>query len=257
MHLLEKKIKDANKVGRIAVIPFLTAGFPDKESFWKHLEELDKAGADIIEIGVPFSDPVADGPVVENASRRSLASGITLSEILSGLKKRKGKFNAGLVLMGYINPFLQYGFEKLASDAQEAGVNGLIVPDLPYEESENLKKILAAKDIALVPLVGLNTNVERMALYAKDAQGYVYVVSVMGITGERKKIADGVAKTIEQAREIFKVPVALGFGLKRPEQLQELPEKAKPDAAVFGSALLTHLDAGKSAKEFMAPWLQK
>ena len=253
MHLLEKKIREARKQGRTAVIPFLTAGFPNSEDFWKHLSELDNAGADIIEIGVPFSDPVADGPVVENASRRSLEAGITLDQIINGLKQHK--FKAGIVLMGYINPFYKYGYEKLANEAREAGVSGIIVPDLPYEEAADFKKILQNAGIALIPLVGLNTSSERMALYSKDAEGYVYVVSVMGITGARQKIADGAAKTLEQAQKIFKVPVALGFGLKHPEQLKELPEKHQPDAAVFGSALLAHLDSGGTAGDFLKPWM--
>lgn len=256
MHPLEQKIKDANKQGRVAVIPFITAGFPDREEFWKHLADLDKAGADIIEIGVPFSDPVADGPVVESASRRSLAKGVNLAGILAGLKEREGALKAGIVLMGYMNPFLQYGLEKFAEEAEKAGVSGVIVPDLPYEESEPFKSILKKRGNALIPLVGLNTSPERMALYAKDAEGYAYVVSVMGITGERQRIAEGVAKTIGLARQHFSVPVALGFGLKHPDQLLELPETQRPDAAVFGSALLTHLDAGKPVMEFMEPWLK-
>lgn len=255
MHLLEKKIRNAQKAGRTAVIPFLTAGFPGEDSFWSHLEALDKAGADIIEIGVPFSDPVADGPVVENASRRALENGMNLGKIMEGLKKRKGMFNAGLVLMGYFNPFYQYGFERLAREAREAGVSGLIIPDLPYEESLKWQEILETENIALIPLVGLNTSPERMKLYAEKARGYVYVISVMGITGERKNIANGVGGIISRAREFFKVPVALGFGLKHPDQLKELPENVQPDAAVFGSALLTHLEAGKTAGEFMEPWM--
>lgn len=257
MHPLEERIRKAEKEKRTAVIPFLTAGFPDRKSFWKHLEDLDDAGSDIIEIGVPFSDPVADGPVVENASRKALAQGITLKEIIEGLKERKGKFKAGIVLMGYINPFYQYGFEKLAQDCAEAGVEGLIIPDLPFEEEAGIRKFLDADNIALIPLVGLNTNKERMKLYAEDAKGYAYVVSVMGITGARNKIAEGAAKTLELAREVFNVPIALGFGLKRPEQLLELPEAARPDAAVFGSALLTHLESGGKAAEFLAPWVEK
>lgn len=254
MHLLEEKIRKAHNSGRTAVIPFLTAGFPEEDSFWKHLEELDRAGADIIEIGVPFSDPVADGPVVENASRKALANGMNLTKIMTGLKKRS--FNAGIVLMGYFNPFYQYGFERLAQDAAKAGVSGIIIPDLPFEENARWKGILAKENIALIPLVGLNTSPERMKLYAKNAQGYVYVISVMGITGERKNIARGVGGIISRAREFFDVPVALGFGLKHPDQLKELPENAQPDAAVFGSALLTHLEAGKAAKDFMRPWME-
>ena len=254
MHKLEEKIRNANAQGRYALIPFLTAGFPDRARFWEALSELDKSGADIIEIGVPFSDPVADGPVVEGASRRALASGITLREILKELKERRKNIGAAIVLMGYYNPFLQYGISLLAKDAAEAGVDGLIVPDLPLDEDRRLKEELKERDIALIPLVGPNTPPERMELYAENAEGYVYVVSVMGITGERKKVASHVGQLIDRARESFKIPVALGFGLRSPEQLDILPENSRPDAAVFGSALLTHLDSGKSAAEFMTQW---
>lgn len=255
MHKLEQKIRMARDGGRRAVIPFLTAGFPDPVAFWEHLAELDAAGADIIEIGVPFSDPVADGPVVEEASQRALAYGINLADILADLTVRYGKYQAGLVLMGYYNPFLQYGLERLARDAAHAGVAGLIVPDLPLDEAAPLKESLQKYGVALIPLVGPNTSAERMRIYAKDAEGYAYVVSVMGITGERQKLADAVAETMKRAREAFIVPLALGFGLSRPDQLAALPETAQPDAAVIGSALLKHLDAGKSAREFMAFWI--
>lgn len=255
MHPLEEKIRLANKAGRAALIPFLTAGFPDRQRFWQALEELDEGGADILEIGVPFSDPVADGPVIEEASRRVLAEGVNLGMLLEELKRRKGNFKAGLVLMGYFNPFLQYGLERLAKDASAAGVHGLIVPDLPYEEAGTLRRAMEKEDIALIPLVGPNTSKERMALYARNAQGYVYVVSVMGITGERKKLAGGVARTLDMAREVFSVPTALGFGLKEPKQLEELPKSSRPQAAVFGSALLRHLEEGKSASDFLKKWL--
>lgn len=254
MHKLEERIRAANDQKRYALIPFITAGFPTRDKFWNSLYELDLAGADIIEIGIPFSDPVADGPVVEEASRRSLAAGMNLYEILKELKKRKGEIKAGLVLMGYMNPFLQYGLSRLANDAHEAGIEGLIVPDLPYDEHGPLKNELEKKDIALIPLVGPNTTPDRMALYAKDAQGYVYVVSVMGITGERKKIAAHVGQLIDRTRQSFSIPVALGFGLRNPEQLEILPVNSRPDAAVFGSALLTHLDNGGEAKTFMEAW---
>lgn len=253
MHPLEEKILAAKKAGRTAVIPFLTAGFPNREKFWEALAEMDRAGADIIEIGVPFSDPVADGPVVEDASRRALEQGITLAEILQELQKRK--FEAGLVLMGYYNPFYQYGLETLGEDAAAAGVTGLIIPDLPINEAEPIKKILQKHNIALIPLVGPNTDLERMQEYAKDANGYAYVVSVMGITGERKKLAANVAETMLRARKAFGIPLALGFGLSRPEQLEELPPEAMPDAAVMGSALLKEIDNGGSAGAFLARWL--
>lgn len=250
MHKLEEKIRAANKAGRYALVPFVTAGFPYREKFWSAIDELDSSGADILEIGVPFSDPVADGPVVEEASRRALEAGVNLAEILNGLKKRK--FKAGIVLMGYYNPFLQYGLEKLAADAADAGVNGFIVPDLPLEEATPMRDALTRHNLALIPLVGPNTTKERMALYAREAKGYVYVVSVLGTTGAREKVADSVSTLINMAKQTFNVPVALGFGLQKPSQLEAL--RSRPDAAVFGSALLKHLDCGKSAGEFMAAW---
>lgn len=255
MHILEQKIRNAKEQGRTALIPFLTAGFPDRTTFWSALGELDENGADVIEIGVPFSDPVADGPVVEAASRKVLSDGITLPEILSELTLRKGILKSGIVLMGYYNPFLQYGLEKLAEDAAKAGVHGFIVPDLPYDEATLMRDLLKAKGIALIALVGPNTMEERMSLYAKVSEGYVYVVSVMGTTGARQGLPPQVEATIRRAKTMFSLPIALGFGLREPAQLAALPEAAKPDAAVFGSALLSHLEAGKSAAAFMERWL--
>jgi tryptophan synthase alpha chain len=254
MNMLERKIRHAAKDGRPALIPFLTAGFPDKGRFWPSLVELDEGGAAVIEIGVPFSDPVADGPVVEEASRRALADGVTLRGIIRELLERKGLLRAGLVLMGYVNPFLQYGFEKLADDAAAAGVNGFIIPDMPFEESALLRGTLRKRGIVLIPLVGPNTDEGRMRLYAAGSEGYVYVVSVMGTTGARNTLAPQIAGVMRRARAVFSLPLALGFGLREPSQLESFPEDARPDAVVFGSALLTHLDSGGSAAEFLRRW---
>ena len=254
MHILEEKIRAAKAEGRLALIPFVTAGFPSRERFWDIICELDEAGADVIEIGVPFSDPVADGPVVEAASIRALESGVTLRGIMDELQAHRGEIKAGLVLMGYMNPFLQYGLERLAKDAARAGVHGFIVPDLPFDEAEYMRDILREQGLALIALVGPNTSEERMRLYADVSEGYVYVVSVMGTTGERGQLPPEVPQVLERARKVFSLPVALGFGLKRPEQLEELPEGERPDAAVFGSSLLRHLDAGGTARSFMEMW---
>lgn len=254
MHILEQKIRAAREAGRTALIPFVTAGFPDEGSFWPAIQELDEGGADIIEIGIPFSDPVADGPVVEEASRRALSDGMSLARLLAELEERKDFFHCGMVLMGYYNPFMQYGPAKFAVDAARAGVHGVIVPDLPYEEAGELRELLAAQGIALIALVGPNTSEERMRLYAGVSQGYVYVVSVMGITGQRDLMVPQVAATMRRARTVFSQPLALGFGLSEPAQIEDLPPDARPDAAVFGSALIRHLDAGGSAADFMARW---
>lgn len=254
MHPLEEKIRRAAAQGRAALIPFVTAGFPTTASFWKALEELDANGADIIEIGVPFSDPVADGPVVEEASRRALEQGVSLRWIMDGLRERRGRFSACLVLMGYYNPFLQYGLERFAADAAEVGVSGCIVPDLPLEESAPLRHALDARGVALITLVGPNTAPDRMTEYAAVSQGYVYVVSVLGITGARQGLPPQVSDTLRRARQAFTTPLALGFGLREPSQLAELPADIRPDAVVFGSALLRHLDAGGSPAEFLRTW---
>lgn len=239
------------------LIPFMTAGFPTIEAFWKNLKELDENGADIIEIGVPFSDPVADGPVIEAASLKALENGVTLELILEGLRQRKGQFKAKLVLMGYLNPFLQYGFERLAKESKEIGIYGFIIPDLPLDEDEPYRTALSAQGIHLIALVAPNTSLERMQAYAKVATGYVYVISVLGITGVRAEFPPDLSDTLRRARQAFHIPLALGFGFSAPEQLDALPKEDRPDAIIFGSALVRHVEAGKSVAEFMRRWVGK
>lgn len=251
---MKDTILNARKEGRLALIPFITAGFPSPDTFWDALAEIDAAGADIIEIGIPFSDPVADGPVIEDISRRSLAAGTTLSGVIEGLRARKGQFKAKLVLMGYMNPFLQYGLGQLAADCREAGVSGFIVPDLPLEETPEFREAVEPAGLTLVTLVGPNTSTERMRQYAPYTHGYVYVVSVLGTTGGVNKHVEAVTDTMRRARSVFDVPLALGFGLRHPSQLEALPEDARPDAAVIGTALLQHIEAGKAVADFFAPW---
>jgi len=251
--ILQDKIRQAVSQGRKALIPYLPAGFPDLEEFWNEIQTMDQAGADIIEIGVPFTDPVADGPVVEQAAQECLDRGVNLSWILDGLHARKGKLQAGVVLMGYVNPFMQYGWGKFARDAAQAGVQGIIVPDLPLEENSEIESLLSAQGITLISLVGLNTSPERMQAYARRARGFVYFVSVLGTTGARSALPPILVQQLCQARKIFSQPVALGFGLSSPEQLHGLEDKV--DAVVFGSALIQHLRSGAQSKDFLTRWL--
>ncbi len=250
--LLTTRIREANARGKKALIPFLPGGFPDKERFFAELDQLDAGGADIIEIGVPFSDPVADGPTVEQASLDCLINGTCLSWILWELTKRKGRYRAALVLMGYYNPFLQYGLDKLGEDMADAGVAGCIVPDLPLEESGPMREALLAHGVDLICLVGLNTPVERMREYAKVARGFVYFVSVLGTTGVRESLPERIKTRLTDVRQVFDLPVALGFGIKTPDQLEQFGDLI--DAAVFGSALIDHLRAGGDSESFMARW---
>ena len=252
---LQERITQAKAQGRMARIPFITAGFPDLKRFLIALRELDDNGADIIEIGIPFSDPVADGPVVEAASRTVLEAGITLEWVMAMLRDLKPRLKAGVVLMGYYNPFLQYGLEKLARDAAAYGVQGCVVPDLPLGEDDAFRAVLSEHGLDLIALVGINTNRARMEAYAKKATGFVYVVSVMGTTGVRQGLSPEAAAAIDRARAAFSLPIALGFGIQKPEQVEAMDPK--PDAVVFGSALLRHLSAGGTAAEFMRPWAEQ
>ncbi|MDR2605181.1 MAG: tryptophan synthase subunit alpha [Desulfovibrio sp.] len=242
-------MEEANAAGRVAFIPFITAGFPTPAKFREALRELDEGGADIIEVGVPFSDPVADGPTVEETSRRALAAGVGLRGILEELAEGAAGRRAPVVLMGYYNPFLQYGLARFARDAAAAGVSGCIVPDLPVDEDGPLRAVLEAQGMALIPLVGVNTPAARMRAYARGAAGYVYLVSVLGVTGERAAFAEELGEAFTRAKGVFSLPLAVGFGFSGPAQLEGLP--FRPQAVVVGSALLRFLDAGGSAADFM------
>ena len=211
---LTGRIRAANAEGRTALVPFLPAGYPDPERFWTEMRAMDEV-ADVIEIGMPFSDPVADGPVVEAASLKALEQGASVAWILRELKARE-PFAAGLVLMGYLNPVLQYGPARFAEDAAAAGVNGVILADVPFEEAADIRRELAAHGVDLIPLVGLNTSAARMRLYAESATGFAYFVSVLGTTGQRDDLPAEVREGLTTAREVFDIPMALGFGLKRP-----------------------------------------
>lgn len=251
-HHLTDKINQALVQGRKAVMPYLPAGYPSKDAFWKHIQDLDASGADIIEIGVPFSDPVADGPVVEQAALCCLEQGVTLGWILEELGLRRSAIQAGIVLMGYMNPFLQYGIPRLARDAAQAGVNGLIIADLPLEESDEIRDILQEHGMALIPLVGLNSSMERLKMHAENAKGFVYFVSVMGTTGVRDALPEELREALTQARQTFSIPLALGFGLHSPTQLQGV--ESAVDGVVMGSALIRHLDATGKVGDFLTPW---
>lgn len=253
--ILQDKIRTAKAKGRKALIPYLPAGFLGLDAFWDQVQALDEAGADIIEIGVPFTDPVADGPVVDEAAQESLSRGVNLAWILEGVHSRRDSCQAGLVLMGYANPFMQYGWEQLAIDAAQAGVQGIIIPDLPLEENQDIEALLSERGVTLISLVGLNTSPERMQAYAQRARGFVYFVSVLGTTGSRTALPPILVQQLRQARDIFSQPIALGFGLSSPEQLQGLEESV--DAVVFGSALIQHLRAGGTSQDFLAQWLEQ
>ena len=238
------------------ILPFITAGDPGLDRLRPLLAEFLSLGCLTVEVGLPHSDPVADGPVVEHASLKCLDAGVNLAWILRELAVRKGRYKAGLVLMGYLNPVLQYGLDRFARDAASAGVHGVILADVPFEESGPIRAAFDPAGLVLIPLVGLNTTPERMALYAREGKGFVYFVSVLGTTGVQAGFDSGLPEAIRSglaaAKAAFDIPVALGFGLKHPDQLKALDGLV--DAAVFGSALIRHIDQGGDSTGFMQVW---
>lgn len=249
---LTQKINRSRETGKTALIPFLPAGYPDKDRFWEEIRQLDLAGAEIIEIGVPFSDPMADGPAVEEASQRCLSQGVNLHWILEQLSKRSRDFQAEILLMGYYNPFLQFGLEDLVVRAAKSGVSGLIIPDLPFEENRELKNRLQEFDLDLIPLIGLNTLESRIEKYGENQPGFVYFVSVLGTTGARSTLPRELQEKLQKARSLISSPLVLGFGIKHPDQLSSIREYV--DGVVFGSALIQHINSGGSSSEFMDMW---
>lgn len=250
MSRISDSIRAVNAQGKKGIIPYLPSGYPDRERFWNFVAELAKnPTVAAIEIGIPFSDPVADGPVVEAAALSCLENGTTLAGTIKDLAERAGGIACPILFMGYANSFLHYGIERFADDAARAGLSGLIVPDMPLEESQALRASINARGIDLVPLVAVNTPQERLEAYASVAQGFVYCVSLLGTTGERapgEEIFSSELKTsLERTRSVFArssvpLPLALGFGLSSPAQLGAAGDLV--DAGVIGSALISHID---------------
>lgn len=222
--------------GKKGLITFITAGDPDLAGTVEITKRMAAAGADIIELGIPYSDPLADGPVIQKASGRAIASGTTIYKIFEGVKEIRKNCGTPIVLMGYYNPIYKYGIGKFSSDAVEAGVNGLIVPDLPYEESGPLREEAARTGLDLIPLVAPTTTNQRLAKITEDARGFIYCVSITGVTGVREEIKTDLAGFTDRIRRFTSLPLAVGFGIAGPEQAARVAVCC--DAVVVGSALV-------------------
>jgi tryptophan synthase alpha chain len=235
---------------RVAVVAFLTAGFPSKDHFAADLTAL-AAEADVVEIGVPFTDPMADGITIQRSSLAALAQGVSLAWILQTVKSLP-KQKAQLVFMGYLNPMLAYGLEKLAADAAAAGIAGFIVPDLPIEESADFEKALAPHGLALIRMVTPVTTPARLERLARDAQGFIYAVSMTGTTG-RAVSAGGVPQDtldyLDRVRQLASVPVCAGFGIREHAQVAALAPHV--DGVVIGSAVIEAMEKGASTSELL------
>jgi tryptophan synthase alpha chain len=222
---------------RAAFVAYVMAGDPDPQTAETILTGLPAAGADIIELGMPFSDPMADGPPIQKAAIRALAHGVSIEEVFAIVRRfRQTDQATPIVLMGYMNPLMAMGLEAFAAGAGAAGVDGLIIVDVPPEEADELTIAAEAHDVALIRLITPTTDEARLALVAKGTRGFVYYVSVTGVTGGKAADAVAIAPAVERARRVTGLPVAVGFGIRTPERAAEVARIA--DAAVVGSALV-------------------
>jgi tryptophan synthase alpha chain len=233
---IERKFQELRKKGRAALVTYITAGDPSLELTPDIVFRLEKSGADIVELGVPFSDPMADGPTIQLASERALESGTNLHGVLDAVRKIRKNSEIPLLLFGYYNPFFAYGLEKLAADASEAGVDGILSVDLPPEEAGEFKIHTDNKGLNLVFLLAPNSTAERINLVAEHASGFVYLVSVTGVTGERPNLDYSLEPVIDEIRKRIRLPVGVGFGVSTPSQVSKIARLA--DAVIVGSALV-------------------
>jgi tryptophan synthase alpha chain len=218
-----------------AFIPFVTAGDPDLETTERLVLAMAEAGADIIELGIPFSDPIAEGPVIQAASARALAAGCTTDQLFALVKRLRTKIETPLVFMTYYNPIFTYGAEKFVLSCRDSGIDGVIVPDLPFEEKGEFAPICAAQGVELISLIAPTSN-ERIRAIAADATGFLYCVSSLGVTGVRSEIKTDIGEMISLVREVTNLPCAIGFGISTPEQAKKMAQIS--DGAIVGSAIV-------------------
>ena len=249
MNRIAHRFLELRKAGRAAFIPFITAGDPDFDTSCAILEKLPAVGADIIELGVPFSDPMADGPAVQASSLRALEAGMTLNKMLEMVRRfRKRDKETPLVLMGYFNPIHHYGSARFAKDAAEAGVDGLITVDLPPEEDEVLRLPASAQGLEVIRLATPTTDSHRLEAVLSGAGGFLYYVSIAGVTGTKSFEVGDVRAAVSRVKARSKLPCVVGFGIKTPEQAAEIARFA--DGAVVGSAIVSRFaDAAGKKRE--------
>ena len=231
---MNKKIAEAFAGGK-AFIPFITCGDPSLEITEQLVYAMEEAGADLIELGIPFSDPTAEGPVIQEANVRALAGGVTTDKIFDMVEKIRKKSSVPMVFMTYANVVFSYGIERFVSKAAEVGMNGLILPDVPFEEKEEFDTVCKAYGLDLISLIA-PTSHERIAQIAKDAEGFVYCVSSLGVTGTRTNITTDIGAMVKLVKQTKNIPCAVGFGISTPEQAKKMAEQS--DGAIVGSAIV-------------------
>jgi len=232
-----EELKNRNKKGFVA---YITAGDPCLETTEKLVLELEKSGVDFLELGVPFSDPMADGAVIQRASERALKAKTNLHKILLMIKKLRKKTDIPIILFTYMNPVFCYGWSKFSNNAKKCGVDGVLVLDLPVEESEKERKILASKEIKMIYLVAPTSSDDRARLICKNASGFIYYVSRTGVTGVQDSVAHDIRPMVNKLRRFTRLPVAVGFGISKTEHVASVSRYA--DAIVVGSAIVSSIE---------------
>lgn len=248
------KIKSAFENGK-AFIPFITCGDPDLETTERAIKEAVKNGADLIEIGIPFSDPTAEGVVIQGANIRALKGGITTDKIFDFVRKIRKEIKIPLVFMTYANVIFSYGAEKFISLCKEVGIDGIILPDLPFEEKDEFEPICKKYDVDLISLIA-PTSKDRISKIAKNASGFIYIVSSLGVTGTRKEIKTDLNSIIKVVRENTDLPCAIGFGISTPEQAKKMSDIA--DGVIVGSAIIKFLEKyGEEAPSYIGKYIKE
>ena len=237
---IASKFAQLRRTGRKAFIPYITAGDPDLETTFRLILELERGGADIIELGVPFSDPMADGPVIQRASERALRNRVGARDCLLLVRRVREQSEIPIVLFSYLNPLLALRAQSLGAELRQAGVDGVIATDLVPEEAEGLAGSLCDAGVDLIFLVAPTSTDERLKLIAEASSGFVYAVSRTGVTGVRQSLSDSAANLVNRVRHFTTLPIAVGFGLSTPEQVKEIWRHA--DAAVVGSRIVAEIE---------------
>ena len=237
--------------GRCALIPYLTAGYPEPNATLDLLRVLARNGADIIELGVPFSDPVADGPTIQRSSQIAIEQGTTLEWTLAQLKRFRAEFDTPVIIFSYLNPILRYGADRFIVDAVAAGAQGVLITDLPVGGDDALESAIESSPLALIRLVAPTTAPDRVREIAERAQGFIYYIARMGVTGARGDLPSELLDAVRELKSMCDVPVAVGFGVSNASQVAAISEVA--DGVVVGSALIDAIDAGgvAGAEAFM------
>jgi tryptophan synthase alpha chain len=245
--IIEEVFKDLRRNNQKAFIPFITCGFPDRKNFFELFEVLDRSGADIIEIGIPFSDPLADGPVIQATSKLALENGTNTDTVFKSVTRIRKKSNTPIAIMTYFNTIYRYGVEKFLKKAGGSGVNGIIVPDLSLEEFNNYRSYFRKADIDNIMFASLTSGKERLKAVAKKSRGFIYCVSVKGVTGVRNNVNPEVIKFLKDLRKITELPLALGFGLSNSQQINRVKDYC--DGIIIGSKILSLILKADSFKE--------